>query len=709
MTTLILFGFARLPSLDSKSSFIDPQLKSGHELSPSSIQSSQLHLKHTGDLDAILSSGQLRVLILGASPEFNISSGEKKLLNDFASQHQLNLEWKSVQNEWELITGLEKGAGDIILSSPDMAIDRVSNKVEFTIPWSVSRQQVISRRGSSSIKSRRDLLVRQVAAKKSSAAWDDLSKQASANLSMELIQMPENMALVDVLKKVSTSQYDLAVVDSLSVNDNLMHDLNLEVVVDLTDDVFVSWGVRHTSIALRKSLDQFLDTKHLESELLQSYREDLPLLKQRKLLRLITYRSPVNYYYEHGRLKGFEYELVKRFAESYNMRVEVVIANTQQEMQDMLVSGKGDVIAASLPESSYLPIYELRLTQASNYSSPVLVGRDDEIISDFRELEGRTIQLPAESPHMAMLKRIKGSGLNFSIVASKTNENTEAVLFRISQGIYDLTVIGSHEIKAEFTRQLNVKTHFTLTEPQPLVWAVRNTNTLLLSALNGFIEQEYRKGFYNVVYSKYIDNPNPVIADSSLLTRIDSLSPYDEIVHEYADRYSFDWRLIIAQMYQESLFDPLAVSYAGAEGLMQLLPGTAEMMGVKEITDPVSNISGGIRYLDYLRNLFEDDDLLEEHIWFTLAAYNAGYSRVSQARKLAVKMNLDSNRWFNNVEIAMRRLAKPYLKDGVKTRICRCGQTVVYVREIKTLYNNYMQLTQSIKAAANLSEKAEES
>ena len=163
-----------------------------------------------------------------------------------------------------------------------MAIDRVSNKVEFTIPWAVSRQQVISRRGSSSIKSRIDLVVRQVASKKSSATWDDLSKQASANLSMELIQTPENIALADVLKKVSTSQYDLAVADSLSLNDNLLHELNLEVVVDLTDDVFVSWVVRPTSIALRKSLNQFLDRKHLESELSQSYREDLPLLKQRK-------------------------------------------------------------------------------------------------------------------------------------------------------------------------------------------------------------------------------------------------------------------------------------------------------------------------------------------------------------------------------------------------------------------------------------------
>ena len=102
MTTIILLGFARLPSLDSKSSIIDPQLISGHQLSASSIQASQLYLKHTGDLDAILSSGQLRVLTLGPSPEFNISSDEKKLLNDFAIQHKLILEWKRVQDEWEL-------------------------------------------------------------------------------------------------------------------------------------------------------------------------------------------------------------------------------------------------------------------------------------------------------------------------------------------------------------------------------------------------------------------------------------------------------------------------------------------------------------------------------------------------------------------------------------------------------------------------------
>lgn len=132
---------------------------------------------------------------------------------------------------------------------------------------------------------------------------------------------------------------------------------------------------------------------------------------------------------------------------------------------------------------------------------------------------------------------------------------------------------------------------------------------------------------------------------------------------------------------------------------MQLLPTTADQLGVTNVTDPATSISGGVRYLDYLRGQFEDNLLLEERTWFTLAAYNAGFNRVQRARRLAEEMNLDASRWFDNVEVAMLALARPYWKDGEVHRQCRCGQTVVYVRDIRTRYNNYVRLTGTVRTA----------
>ena len=82
-------------------------------------------------------------------------------------------------------------------------------------------------------------------------------------------------------------------------------------------------------------------------------------------------------------------------------------------------------------------------------------------------------------------------------------------------------------------------------------------------------------------------------------------------------------------------------------------------------------------------------------MWFAVASYNSGYTRLKEARKLAVKMGLDKDKWFQNVELAMLMMAKPYKKNGKKIRNCRCGQTVVYVREIRTRYFNYIRLTET--------------
>ena len=299
-----------------------------------------------------------------------------------------------------------------------------------------------------------------------------------------------------------------------------------------------------------------------------------------------------------------------------------------------------------------------------------------------------------------MLERLRDSGINFELVTAPAGENTAATLYQVSRGDYDLTVIGSNQINAEFEGRLNLKSHFELSEPLPEAWVVRAGSKKLLHALNAYINKEYRKGFYNLLLAKYIDNPTPS-SGRNMLSEISRLSPYDDIVHKYAEQFGFDWRLIVAQMYQESHFDPTAVSDAGAEGLMQLTPDTGDLLGIKDLDDPNASIYGGVKYLAYLRGRFEDDLLMEDRTWFTLAAYNAGYNRVKRARWLAEKMGLNKNKWFNNVERAMQVLARPYHKNGELIQYCRCGQTTHYIRDIRTLYNNYVRLTQTVRLASD--------
>tara|TARA_B110000196_G_scaffold243688_1_gene212297 strand:- start:1447 stop:2508 length:1062 start_codon:yes stop_codon:yes gene_type:complete len=340
-----------------------------------------------------------------------------------------------------------------------------------------------------------------------------------------------------------------------------------------------------------------------------------------------------------------------------------------------------------------------------NYASPILIGRvNEEPIIDIRELAGRRVTLAQDSPYWDFMLKLKDQGLKFELVKANDGVNLEGTMLMVALGIYDLTVVGDHQITAAKPYSVGVEAQFILSEPQAHRWAVRSDRQQLFNSLNDFLNIQFRNEKYNVLHAKYFEQPQSEKYVNARLTKITSLSPYDDMTQKYSAEYGFDWRLITALMFQESQFDPKANSYAGAQGLMQMIPATAEFMGVSNLNNPKSSIDGGVRYLNYLRSRFEDSILLQDRIWFTLASYNAGYGRVKRARKLAKIMGLDKDKWFDNVEVAMMGLGKFYTKKGKQVPYCQCGQTVVYVREIRTRYFNYIGLIEAQKLAALLPE-----
>lgn len=648
------------------------------------------------DLEQIRNRGIIRFLVRRGPGGMLISAAEQSLIAQYARTANLTPEWIEAP-AGELYSRLRRGEGDVVLGAANRDGEQ---GVEYSLPWGVARYQIVARADTGRIRTEADLSTRAVAVKRNSPVYRQLSNLARAYPSMELVTAPEGQSMQAMLEQVQTGRYDLAVAESMSLEPLLPRFLDLAAAYDLTPGEPRSWAVREESTALLDSLNQFLNRRHLEMELARIYREDLPELLDRKLLRVITYRGPSNYYFDRGRLRGFEYELVRRFADAHRMRLDVVIAHSHEELRRLLLEGRGDLIAAGVPEGGF---GEARFasTRTTDFIAPVVIGRQDEPpLRDARDLAGRRIVLAPESPYRDLLAGLQEEGIPLEIVDADPDLDIEGTLFRVARGMYDLTVIGSQQVKAELGRQINLQVHFALTGPEPAAWVVRRGDTQLRAALNDYLAREFRKGYYNVLYSKYIENPQAPPADAGRLAE-QRLSPWDDIVHEYADRYGFDWRLIVAQMYQESRFNPEALSNAGASGLMQILPTTAEFMGAGDINDPRQGIEAGIRYLDHLRSQFEEDLLLEDRTWFTLAAYNAGPQRIQRARRLAAEMNLDQDRWFDNVEKAMMRLAVPYTRDGEVVRDCRCGQTVVYVRDIRTRYTNYVRLTQSLRTAAN--------
>lgn len=189
------------------------------------------------------------------------------------------------------------------------------------------------------------------------------------------------------------------------------------------------------------------------------------------------------------------------------------------------------------------------------------------------------------------------------------------------------------------------------------------------------------------------------------------ISHYDGFFQRYASTIRWDWRLLAAQCYQESTFDPKARSWAGACGLMQIMPGTADHLGLSRanIYDPEQNIAAAVRYLAELERNFSDIREHSERTKFVLAAYNGGHFHIRDAMALARKNGRNSNSW-REVESFVLGLSQPqYYNDPVvKNGYMRGSETVDYVRKIHERWNGYrgVKTVRAISGPQGIPQKA---
>ena len=189
------------------------------------------------------------------------------------------------------------------------------------------------------------------------------------------------------------------------------------------------------------------------------------------------------------------------------------------------------------------------------------------------------------------------------------------------------------------------------------------------------------------------------------------ISHYDGFFQRYASTIRWDWRLLAAQCYQESTFDPKARSWAGACGLMQIMPGTADHLGLSRanIYDPEQNIAAAVRYLAQLERNFSDIREHSERTKFVLAAYNGGHFHIRDAMALARKNGRNANSW-REVESFVLGLSQPqYYNDPVvKNGYMRGSETVDYVRKIHERWNGYrgVKTVRAISGPQGIPQKA---
>jgi membrane-bound lytic murein transglycosylase F len=173
------------------------------------------------------------------------------------------------------------------------------------------------------------------------------------------------------------------------------------------------------------------------------------------------------------------------------------------------------------------------------------------------------------------------------------------------------------------------------------------------------------------------------------------ISQYDELIKKYSGLIGWDWRLLASVIYQESGFDPTAQSWAGAYGLMQLMPNTARRFGVDRNSPPDQHIRAGVEFIKWLDDRFREKiPDQQERIKFILASYNIGYGHIEDAMNLAEKYGKDPHVWDNSVDefLMMKSNQKYYMDPVVKYGYCRGIETYNFVSEVLERYADYKNI-----------------
>ena len=443
---------------------------------------------------------------------------------------------------------------------------------------------------------------------------------------------------------------------------------------------------------------------------------DLPKIKERgKLIALVTY-SPTSYFLYRGKTMGFEYELLERLASSLDLDLQIKVAEDIDELTNMLRRGEGDIIAHNLA------ITEIRKTQMA-FTQPLrqveqrLIQKkpegweemsEDEVgavlLRDTTDLAGKKIYVRRNSSYYERLKELSDNiDGRVRLRKSAGNKETGALIAEVSEGFIDYTVADNNI--AELTQSLyeNVDVQLPVSGEQDIAWAVRSTSPLLLEEVNKWLTKVKRRPTFNVIYNRYFKNKRKFLErheyEFSSLAKTGKISEFDSLLQVYADSLGWDWRLLASQAFQESRFSTRARSWAGARGLMQVMPRTARSFGVTNLNDPEENLRAGIAYLKYLNEFWNHVPDENQKVKFMLASYNAGPYHVKDAQRLAVKLGKDSLIWDNNVEdcILLKSQRQYYRDEVVKYGYCRGIEPYKYVKQITNRYGRYIDLVGELR------------
>ncbi|MBR1881447.1 MAG: transglycosylase SLT domain-containing protein [Muribaculaceae bacterium] len=410
-----------------------------------------------------------------------------------------------------------------------------------------------------------------------------------------------------------------------------------------------------------------------------------------------TLYSPTGFFILKDDTLGYDYDRICNFARSRHIAIKFKVAPHMAQLLQWLEEDSVQLLAAEIPLTAE---YKRRILPcgAINETHQVLVQpKSDSLMTDVTQLVGKEIWVEKGSKYDSRLRNLNneiGGGITIRHIVSDTIA-TEELIAMVSEGKIPLTVVDSDIAMLNHTYYNNIDISLPISFAQRQSWAVSHTNEWLADSINQWAASSNARNYSKSALRRYFEiSRSGILHDTAAVAPVTPpgcISPYDSLFRHYSRLIHWDWRLLAAMCYTESHFDPNAVSWAGARGIMQLMPSTAAAYGLspEQLTQPEPSIRVAVQ------SIKDVDALLRpyignpsERIRFTLAAYNAGIGHVIDAIALARKHERCDTLWYGHVEETILWKQSPqYYNDPV----CRFGyfrgrQTVAYVAEVEQHY-----------------------
>ncbi|MCW8924401.1 MAG: membrane-bound lytic murein transglycosylase MltF [Gammaproteobacteria bacterium] len=420
-------------------------------------------------------------------------------------------------------------------------------------------------------------------------------------------------------------------------------------------------------------------------------------------LRVLTRNSPTTYYEGADGPAGLEYDLARMFADHLGVKLTLIVPDSFSALLTEIKNGRAHIAAAGLTITeerkkvltfgpSYQEVTE-QLVYNINHKRP----------KDLGDTENGLFEVLAESSHQDTLisEQSKYPNLDW-----RNNEQLESeeLLQLVSDEVIDYTIADSNEFILNQRFLLNLRPAFDIGSPKQLAWAFpKNDDHSLHAAAVKFFERIKNNGELTRLIERAYGHAENFDYVGTLYFRrhIESRLPkYQKMFEQAAAENNLDWQLLAAIGYQESHWNPKAVSHTGVRGIMMLTQATAAQMGIKNRLKPKDSIKGGARY--FASRLKKIDTTIEEpdRTWMALAAYNIGHGHVEDARIITEQQGNDPNKWID-VKQALPLLAKRKWYKKTKHGYARGWEPVRYVENIRSYYDILRWVNDNGKVTVN--------